>query len=67
MSATTVLAIAVPVLVVAAGVLLFAAARRRDTGSATGTISHETARYQPPLNTPHAPNTPPDASLKGPG
>jgi cytochrome b6-f complex iron-sulfur subunit len=43
-SATTVLAIAIPALVVAAGVLLFAAARRRDTGSATGSISHETAR-----------------------
>ncbi|MGH9227507.1 MAG: ubiquinol-cytochrome c reductase iron-sulfur subunit [Acidimicrobiales bacterium] len=44
MSATTVLAIAIPALVVAAGVLLFAAARRRDTGSATGVMSHETAR-----------------------
>jgi cytochrome b6-f complex iron-sulfur subunit len=44
MSATTVLAIAIPALVVAAGVLLFAAARRRDTGAATGMMSHETAR-----------------------
>ena len=44
MSTTTVLAIAIPVLVVAAGVLVFAAARRRDTGSATGSISHETTR-----------------------
>ena len=44
MSATTVLAIAIPALVVAAGVLLFATARRRDTGSATGSISHETTR-----------------------
>jgi cytochrome b6-f complex iron-sulfur subunit len=43
-SATTVLAIAIPALVVAAGVLLFAAARRRDTGAATGMMSHETAR-----------------------
>jgi cytochrome b6-f complex iron-sulfur subunit len=43
-TATTVLAIAIPALVVAAGVLLFAAARRRDTGSATGSISHETTR-----------------------
>ncbi|MGH9113180.1 MAG: ubiquinol-cytochrome c reductase iron-sulfur subunit, partial [Acidimicrobiales bacterium] len=39
-----VLAIAIPALVVAAGVLLFAAARRRDTGAATGMMSHETAR-----------------------
>ena len=44
MSATTALAIAIPALVVAAGVLLFATARRRDTGSATGSISHETTR-----------------------
>jgi cytochrome b6-f complex iron-sulfur subunit len=44
MSAVTVLAIAIPTLVVAAGVLLFAAARRRDTGAATGVMSHETAR-----------------------
>jgi len=44
MSAITVLTIAIPVLVVAAGVLLFAAARRRDTGAATGMMSHETAR-----------------------
>jgi len=43
-NATAVLAIAIPALIVAAGVLLFAAARRRDTGTATGTISHETAR-----------------------
>jgi cytochrome b6-f complex iron-sulfur subunit len=44
MSAVTVLAIAIPTLVVAAGVLLVAAARRRDTGAATGVMSHETAR-----------------------
>jgi cytochrome b6-f complex iron-sulfur subunit len=44
MSATTVLAIAIPALVVAAGVLLFATARRRDTGAATGSVSHETTR-----------------------
>ena len=31
-------------LVVLAGVLLFAAARRRDTGSAEGVLSSETAR-----------------------
>jgi cytochrome b6-f complex iron-sulfur subunit len=44
MSPTTIIAIAVPVLVVLAGVLLFAAARRRDTGSAAGVLSSETAR-----------------------
>ena len=44
MSPTTILLIAVPVLVVLAGVLLFAAARRRDTGSAEGVFSSETAR-----------------------
>jgi cytochrome b6-f complex iron-sulfur subunit len=43
MSTVTVLAIAIPALVVLAGVLLFATARRRDTGSATGVLSHETA------------------------
>jgi cytochrome b6-f complex iron-sulfur subunit len=42
MSTVTILAIAVPVLVVLAGLLLFASARRRDTGVATGTISRET-------------------------
>jgi cytochrome b6-f complex iron-sulfur subunit len=44
MSPTTIIAIAVPVLVVLAAVLLFAAARRRDTGSAEGVLSSETAR-----------------------
>ncbi len=44
MSPTTIIAIAVPVLVVLAGVLLFASARRRDTGSAEGVMSGETAR-----------------------
>jgi cytochrome b6-f complex iron-sulfur subunit len=44
MSPTTIIAIAVPVLVVLAGVLLFASARRRDTGSAEGVMSSETAR-----------------------
>jgi cytochrome b6-f complex iron-sulfur subunit len=42
MSPSTIIAIAVPVLVVLAGVLLFAAARRRDTGSAEGVMSSET-------------------------
>jgi cytochrome b6-f complex iron-sulfur subunit len=44
MSPTTIIAIAVPVLVVLAGVLLFATARRRDTDSAQGVLSSETAR-----------------------
>jgi cytochrome b6-f complex iron-sulfur subunit len=44
MSTTTILAIAIPLLVVAAGVLLFASARRRDTGRATGVMSSETIR-----------------------
>jgi cytochrome b6-f complex iron-sulfur subunit len=42
MSPSTIIAIAVPILVVLAGVLLFAAARRRDTGSAEGVMSSET-------------------------
>ena len=44
MSPTTIIAIAVPVMVVLAGVLLFASARRRDTGTAEGVLSSETAR-----------------------
>ncbi|HEX6236531.1 MAG TPA: Rieske 2Fe-2S domain-containing protein [Acidimicrobiales bacterium] len=44
MSTTTILAIAVPLLVVAAGLLLFASARRRDTSRATGVVSGETIR-----------------------
>jgi cytochrome b6-f complex iron-sulfur subunit len=44
MSPGTIVLIAVPVLVVLAGVLLFAAARRRDTGDASGVLSHETAK-----------------------
>ncbi|HEY8546947.1 MAG TPA: Rieske 2Fe-2S domain-containing protein [Acidimicrobiales bacterium] len=42
MSTVTILAIAVPILVVLAGILLFASARRRDTGAATGTLGRET-------------------------
>jgi cytochrome b6-f complex iron-sulfur subunit len=42
MSTVTILAIAVPLLVVLAGLLLFASARRRETDVATGTISRET-------------------------
>ncbi|HEX5366930.1 MAG TPA: Rieske 2Fe-2S domain-containing protein [Acidimicrobiales bacterium] len=44
MSPTTIILIAVPVLVVLAGVLLLASARRRDTGAARGVLSSETAR-----------------------
>jgi len=44
MSPGTIILIAVPVLIVLAGVLLFASARRRDTGSAQGVLSTETAR-----------------------
>ena len=44
MSPSTIILIAVPVLVVLAGVLLFASARRRDTGSAQGVLSSETSR-----------------------
>jgi cytochrome b6-f complex iron-sulfur subunit len=42
METTTALLIAIPVLVVLAGVLLFATARRRDTGKAIGVLSRET-------------------------
>jgi cytochrome b6-f complex iron-sulfur subunit len=42
MSTVTILAVAIPILVVLAGLLLFASARRRDTGVATGTVSRET-------------------------
>jgi cytochrome b6-f complex iron-sulfur subunit len=41
MSTVTILAIAVPILVVLAGILLFASARRRDTGVATSTLDRE--------------------------
>jgi cytochrome b6-f complex iron-sulfur subunit len=42
MEPTTALLIALPVLVVLAGVLLFATARRRDTGEAIGALARET-------------------------
>jgi cytochrome b6-f complex iron-sulfur subunit len=42
MSTSTIVAIAVIVLVALAGMLLFAAARRRDTDAALGQLSHET-------------------------
>lgn len=42
MTTNTILLIAVPTLVVLAGLLVFASARRRDTGIATGVLSSET-------------------------
>ncbi len=44
MTPSTIIAIAVPILIVLAGVLLFASARRRDTDAAAGMMSSETAR-----------------------
>jgi cytochrome b6-f complex iron-sulfur subunit len=44
MDTTTALLIAIPVLVVLAGVLLFATARRRDTGEAIGALNRETRK-----------------------
>lgn len=44
MEPTTALLIAIPVLVLLAGVLLFATARRRDTGEAIGALARETLR-----------------------
>jgi cytochrome b6-f complex iron-sulfur subunit len=42
------LVIVIPVVVVLAGVVLFAAARRRDAGSATGALSRETRKRDKP-------------------
>jgi len=42
MSTGTILAIAIPVLVIAAAIVAFGAARRRDTDAAVGTLSRET-------------------------
>ncbi|MGK2947490.1 MAG: ubiquinol-cytochrome c reductase iron-sulfur subunit [Acidimicrobiales bacterium] len=44
METTTALLIAIPVLVVLAGVVIFATARRRDTGEAIGALARETRR-----------------------
>lgn len=70
MSTVTVVAIAVPVLVVAAALLLFASARRQDTdratrfGGTTGKMSRETAKRDrgplaPPLEEVWPPEEPP--------
>jgi cytochrome b6-f complex iron-sulfur subunit len=44
METTTALLIAIPILVVLAGVLLFASARRRDTGEVIGALARETRK-----------------------
>ncbi len=44
METSTILLIAIPVLVVLAGVVLFASMRRRDTGEAIGMLSRETSK-----------------------
>ena len=44
MNSTTALLIAIPVLVVLGGVVLFASARRRDTGEAIGALARETRK-----------------------
>jgi cytochrome b6-f complex iron-sulfur subunit len=44
MAASTILAIAIPILVVLAAIVLFTAARRRDTDGATGFLSRETVK-----------------------
>jgi cytochrome b6-f complex iron-sulfur subunit len=44
METTTALLIALPVLIVLAGVLLFASARRRDTGEVIGALARETRK-----------------------
>ena len=51
MTTSTIIAIAVIVLVALAGLLLFASARRRDTDAALGQLSHETKiRDRGPVN-----------------
>jgi len=44
METSTILLIAIPVLVVLAGIVLFASMRRRDTGEAIGMLSRETSK-----------------------
>ena len=44
MSAATVLAIAIPIIVLIAAIGVISAARRRDTSDATGSLSRETRR-----------------------
>jgi cytochrome b6-f complex iron-sulfur subunit len=54
METTTALLIAIPVLVVLAGVLLFASARRRDTGEVIGALARETRKRDRGAVTPTA-------------
>ncbi len=51
----SVLLIVIPLLVVLAGVLLFAAARRRETGDAVGRLSRETKRKDTDVTLPEPP------------
>ena len=57
----SVLLIVIPLLVVLAGVLLFAAARRRETGDAVGRLSRETKRKDTDVTLPESP----EAALTG--
>lgn len=57
----SVLLIVIPLLVVLAGVLLFAAARRRETGDAVGRLSRETKRKDADVTLPE----PPEAAVTG--
>lgn len=55
----SVLLIVIPLLVVLAGVLLFAAARRRETGDAVGRLSRETKRKDTDVTLPEPPEAAP--------
>ena len=59
METTTVLLIAIPVLVLLAGALVFAAARRRDTGAAIGVLARETRKRDRGSVDPAGPDAPP--------
>ncbi|HLT16896.1 MAG TPA: Rieske 2Fe-2S domain-containing protein [Acidimicrobiales bacterium] len=59
MTTTTALLIAIPVLVVLAGVLLVASARRRDTGEVIGELARETRKRDRGRITPSAPEAAP--------
>ena len=60
METTTALLIAIPALVVLAGVLLFASARRRDTGEAIGALARETRKRDRGGGRPHQRGRRPD-------
>ncbi|MFP5256151.1 MAG: ubiquinol-cytochrome c reductase iron-sulfur subunit [Acidimicrobiia bacterium] len=59
METTTALLIAIPVLVVLAGVLVLAAARRRDTGEVIGALARETRKRDRGAVTPSSPEAEP--------